>query len=107
MIKVWLTTFPHLSIMSITPKVEDIYKHIPELSIDDKTLIEKAYYFARNAHDGQVRKSGEPYFNHVVATAINLAKLKMDTHSICAGLMHDVLEDTDVTGSQTSILLAE
>ena len=83
-----------------TPKVEDIYKYIPELTQSDKDIIERAYYFARNAHDGQMRKSGEPYFNHVVATAINLAKLKMDTNSICAGLMHDVLEDTDITGSQ-------
>ena len=80
-----------------TPPVTDIYKHIPELSIDDKALIEKAYYFARNAHDGQMRKSGEPYFNHVVATAINLAKLRMDVHSICAGLLHDTIEDTDET----------
>lgn len=82
---------------SNTPKIEQIYKLIPELSIEDKKLIEKAYYFARNAHDGQVRKSGEPYFNHVVATAINLAKLKMDAQSICAGLLHDVVEDTNTS----------
>ncbi len=83
-----------------TPKVEDIYNYIPGLTQNDKDIIERAYYFARNAHNGQVRKSGEPYFNHVVATAINLAKLKMDTNSICAGLMHDVLEDTDITEAE-------
>lgn len=85
---------------SNTPTVEEIFKYIPELNSEDKALIEKAYYYARNAHDGQVRKSGEPYFNHVVATAINLAKLKMDVHSVCAGLLHDVLEDTDRTDEE-------
>lgn len=85
---------------SHTPAVGEIYKHIPELNTEDKALIEKAYYYARNAHDGQMRKSGEPYFNHVVATAINLAKLKMDVHSVCAGLLHDVLEDTDKTDDE-------
>ena len=85
---------------SHTPLVEEIYKHIPELNFKDKALIEKAYYYARNAHDGQVRKSGEPYFNHVIATSINLAKLKMDVHSVCAGLLHDVLEDTDRTSEE-------
>ncbi len=83
-----------------TPQVEEIFKHIPELNLEDKALIEKAYYYARNAHDGQMRKSGEPYFNHAVATAINLAKLKMDVYSVCAGLLHDVLEDTDKTDEE-------
>jgi GTP pyrophosphokinase len=63
----------------------------------DATLIERAYDFARAAHEGQKRMSGEPYFTHVVATAQILAKQGMDAVTISAGLMHDVLEDTQIT----------
>lgn len=62
--------------------------------------ITKAYYFAKNAHEGQFRNSGEPYFVHPVAVATILAQLYMDDATIIAGLMHDVLEDTDVTFEQ-------
>ncbi len=63
---------------------------------EEEKLIEKAYIFAKNAHEGQKRMSGEPYFIHVVATAKILAKLGMDAKTIAAGLMHDVLEDTEI-----------
>lgn len=63
----------------------------------ESKLIEKAYLFAQKAHEGQKRMSGEPYFIHVVETAKILAKLGMDATTIAAGLMHDVLEDTEVT----------
>lgn len=62
--------------------------------------ITKAYYFAKNAHEGQFRNSGEPYFVHPVAVATILAELYMDDATIIAGLMHDVLEDTDITFEQ-------
>ncbi|KXB47997.1 putative GTP diphosphokinase [Tissierellia bacterium KA00581] len=62
--------------------------------------ITKAYYFAKNEHEGQFRNSGEPYFVHPVAVATILAELYMDDATIIAGLMHDVLEDTDVTFEQ-------
>lgn len=58
-------------------------------------LIEKAYNFALRAHEGQKRNSGEPYFIHVFETAKILAKLRVDVETIAAGLLHDVLEDTD------------
>ena len=61
------------------------------------TLIEKAYIFAREKHAEQKRYSGEPYFNHVVATAKILASLKMSAIVVAAGLLHDTLEDTDTT----------
>jgi GTP pyrophosphokinase len=61
---------------------------------EEKELIEKAYKFAERAHEGQKRFSGEPYFIHVFETAKILAKLGMDTQTIVAGLLHDVLEDT-------------
>ncbi len=63
---------------------------------EEEKLIEKAYLFAKRAHEGQKRMSGEPYFIHVAATAKILAKLGMDAKTIAAGLMHDVLEDTEI-----------
>ncbi|MEE0511152.1 MAG: bifunctional (p)ppGpp synthetase/guanosine-3',5'-bis(diphosphate) 3'-pyrophosphohydrolase [Peptococcaceae bacterium] len=61
----------------------------------DTVLIEEAYEFAREMHDGQYRKSGEPYIIHPVNVAIILADLGMDDNAIAAGLLHDVVEDTD------------
>ncbi len=63
----------------------------------DLELIEKAYLFAKEKHEGQFRVSGEEYINHPLATAIILTSVYADTPTLCAGLMHDVLEDTDTT----------
>ncbi len=67
------------------------------VSKKDEELIAKAYVFAERAHEGQKRMSGEPYFIHVFETAKILAKQGMDARTIAAGLMHDVLEDTQVS----------
>ncbi|HBA45969.1 hypothetical protein A2W67_03230 [Candidatus Nomurabacteria bacterium RIFCSPLOWO2_02_40_28] len=64
------------------------------LSKKEEELINKAYDIALNAHSGQKRLSGDPYFTHVFETTKILAKLGMDTITIVAGLLHDVLEDT-------------
>ena len=64
---------------------------------DDIKLIEKAYLYAKDKHEGQYRVSGEEYINHPLATAIILTSVYADTQTLCAGLMHDVLEDTDTT----------
>lgn len=74
-----------------------IFSLLPDISPSDKDLITRACHFAEKAHEGQLRKSGEPYYNHVFETGINLATLKMDADTIAAGIMHDVLEDTPVT----------
>lgn len=63
----------------------------------DLELIKKAYLFAKEKHEGQFRVSGEEYINHPLATAIILTSVYADTPTLCAGLMHDVLEDTDTT----------
>ncbi|MEN9582438.1 MAG: hypothetical protein RL641_392 [Candidatus Parcubacteria bacterium] len=63
----------------------------------DIALIEKAYIFSRQAHEGQLRASGDPYFIHVVATAKNLARYGMDSTTIAAGLLHDTIEDGKAT----------
>lgn len=70
---------------------------LKDMKGSDVLLIEKAYNFAKDAHAGQERKNGEPYFNHVFATAKNLAELSMDSHTISAGFLHDVLEDCNVS----------
>ena len=64
---------------------------------DDISMIERAYKVAAEAHEGQVRKSGEPYIIHPLQVAIILADLEMDQETIAAGLLHDVVEDTYMT----------
>lgn len=63
----------------------------------DLALIEQGYLFSQNAHQGQVRASGEPYFHHLVATAHLACKLKVDVPTIAAALLHDTVEDCSVT----------
>jgi len=65
--------------------------HTPE----NAALVERAWHFSEKAHEGQLRKSGEPYFVHPVAVASTLAELMMDGATIVAGLLHDILEDCE------------
>ncbi len=67
-----------------------------KLSKKEDDLLKKAYVFAERAHSGQKRMNGDPYFIHVFETAKTLASLGMDTQTIVAGLLHDVLEDTKI-----------
>jgi len=67
---------------------------------DDISLIEKAFRLASDAHEGQVRKSGEPYIIHPLCVGIILADLEMDKETIAAGLLHDVVEDTIYTDQE-------
>ena len=69
---------------------------------DDISLIEKAYEVAGSAHANQVRKSGEPYIVHPLYVAIILADLEMDKETIAAGLLHDVIEDTEWTNEDVT-----
>ena len=64
---------------------------------DDLDLVIKAYHYAEEKHQGQTRKSGEPYVTHPVNVAYILAELELDLQSICAALLHDVVEDTPCT----------
>ena len=61
----------------------------------DTYKIKKAYSYAENKHKNQYRKSGEPYIIHPLHVAYTLAKLGLDTQTICAALLHDVVEDTN------------
>ena len=70
------------------------------LSEDDEAMLAKAFRFASEAHEGQCRKSGEPFVAHPVEVAIILADLRMDVETLCAALLHDTVEDTSVTRDQ-------
>jgi len=66
----------------------------------DLGLLRKAYVFAASAHKGQVRMSGEPYLSHPLEVANMLADINLDVTTLAAGLLHDALEDTDVTAAE-------
>ncbi len=72
---------------------------ISALTDEGRTLITRACEVAEKAHDGQTRKSGEPYYHHVFEVGKNLAGFGMDATTIAAGILHDVIEDTKVTDS--------
>ena len=63
----------------------------------DLQLLRKAYDYAEKAHQGQKRKSGDPYFIHPASVAGVICDLRLDLASVCAGLLHDVVEDTLAT----------
>jgi guanosine-3',5'-bis(diphosphate) 3'-pyrophosphohydrolase len=73
----------------------------------DLPLVRRAYQFAAQAHDGQTRKSGDPYVTHPLAVAQIIAELKLDVASVCAGLLHDCVEDTSATIEQLSELFGK
>jgi guanosine-3',5'-bis(diphosphate) 3'-pyrophosphohydrolase len=63
----------------------------------DLKIIQKAYHFSEQAHEGQIRRSGEPYISHPLSVAGILADLKLDLDSVATGLLHDTVEDTHAT----------
>lgn len=73
----------------------------------DITMIEKAYQIGKKAHKDQVRKSGEPYIIHPLWVGIILAELEMDKETIVAGMLHDAVEDTDMTLDEVSAQFGE
>jgi guanosine-3',5'-bis(diphosphate) 3'-pyrophosphohydrolase len=74
---------------------------------NDFSLVEKAYHFAKEAHKGQQRKSGEPYVIHPLEVAVILAELELDIESITAGILHDILEDTEYTFEELASLFGD
>ena len=81
----------------------EINKHHP----GECEIVEKAYHYAEEKHSGQTRKSGDPYFIHPVRVAHTIAELGLDPQSICAALLHDVVEDTEVTSEEIAELFGE
>lgn len=94
-------------------------KLLSELENSDKKYdlnkIKNAYEWARTLHEGQFRKSGEPYITHPLSVACIVAQLELDTDSVCAALLHDTLEDckdkvtletlTEMFGTETALLV--
>ncbi|MBW2463669.1 MAG: bifunctional (p)ppGpp synthetase/guanosine-3',5'-bis(diphosphate) 3'-pyrophosphohydrolase, partial [Deltaproteobacteria bacterium] len=76
-------------------------------SAADTDLINKAYVYSARMHEGQMRKSGDPYFIHPVSVAGIIADMKLDTASVCAALLHDTVEDTDATNEEIEELFGE
>lgn len=72
------------------------------LDSDDIAMLEAAFAFARKAHEGQFRKSGEPFIIHPIEVAIILADLHMDVETLCAALLHDTVEDSSTTKEEVS-----
>ncbi len=77
--------------------VDKIIGQIRHISDADKQLIEKAYTYAEQAHQGHMRYSGEPYMTHLAAVGFKLAAMGMQISTIAAGLLHDSVEDTPIT----------
>lgn len=77
--------------------LEALLDTMPYVTPNDRSLIERAFYRAEKAHEGQMRKSGEPFFTHCIAVASILADMRLDAEAIAAALLHDIVEDTHVT----------
>ena len=98
--------------MSEKNEVVQLYDELVSLidenfSDENKELVDRAFRLAESAHSGQLRKSGQPYIVHPLSVAIVLAQMGMDAASIAAALLHDVVEDTDVTKEDISKLFTE
>jgi len=76
---------------------QDITDHLSVPSAENIELINRAYEFAKKAHEGQFRYSGDPYLEHLAMVSKMLAEIGMGAHTVATGLLHDTIEDTDVT----------
>jgi guanosine-3',5'-bis(diphosphate) 3'-pyrophosphohydrolase len=81
-------------IQKLNDQLTEFYAGLNYLTDANKTIIEKAFEVSKNAHESQKRSSGEPYITHPLAVAQILANMHMDADTLCAALLHDVLEDT-------------
>ncbi len=85
----------------ITDILDTIYEYSPDA---DVSLIDRAYIYSARVHEGQMRLSGEPYLSHPLEVAHILAEMRLDTESIAAALLHDVIEDTPATKEDITAL---
>jgi len=77
--------------------IDDVLAKVRENNIGGEEVIRRAYLLASKLHEGQFRQSGEPYITHPLHVAYILACTYNDTETIVAGLLHDTVEDTDIT----------
>ncbi len=82
-------------------RFDDILEKVSSyISEKEALVLQKAYVFAARAHKGQVRRSGEPYLSHPLEVTNILADMRLDKTTLVAALLHDVLEDTDITAAE-------
>jgi len=74
-----------------------IIENLGPITNSESDLIEQAFIFAENAHQKQTRKTGEPFINHPLRVALLLSQMKLGVDAVISGLLHDVVEDTDIT----------
>ena len=80
-----------------TITIDDLLNMIKQYNYEELAVVKKAYEYAKDLHQGQKRQSGEDYITHPLNVAYILAEMKADKDTICAALLHDVLEDTKTT----------
>ncbi len=80
--------------------IENILRHLISPTDADRQLVTEAYEFAKEAHEGHMRYSGQPFITHLVAVASMLAEMGMGTRTVAAGLLHDSIEDTKRTAAE-------
>ena len=80
--------------------LNDLLAKVAEYNIENIGIVKKAYYYAEELHRGQKRQSGEDYIVHPLNVAYILAEMHADKDTICAALLHDTLEDTEITKEQ-------
>ncbi len=84
--------------------VDQIADYHPSADLD---MVRRAYDFAAKAHEGQTRRSGDPYVTHPLSVAQIITELKLDVPSVCAGLLHDAVEDTTATVEELTELFGK
>jgi len=92
-------------VKNILPK--EIQAHLERFSATDRDLINRAFLYAHEKHDGQKRRSGEDYITHPYHIALSLAKDKYDAETIAAGFLHDTVEDTSATTEEVAKLFGK
>lgn len=88
---------PYETITGLEQLIERLQGYDPEANVE---LLRRAYAFSAKAHEGQIRRSGEPYLQHPLAVAGVLTSLRSDVTAVAAGLLHDTLEDTLATSDE-------
>ena len=83
-------------------ELQDLLDKLKEYNSSEIEIVKKAYEYAANLHSGQARQSGEPYISHPLNVAYILAEMHADRDTVCAGLLHDTLEDTNITKEDIS-----
>lgn len=82
--------------------LQDLLNKLREYNPEEVEIVKRAYEYANTLHNGQMRQSGEPYISHPLNVAYILAEMHADRDTICAGLLHDTLEDTNITKEDIS-----